>query len=262
MATAARLHAAEKGVDLRRHALLAFGGAGPVHAFRLAKLLHISRVICPLGAGVSSALGLLAAPRSFDFSHSHIDQLNSLDWGYLDATYKDMEGHAERVLASAGVAREHMSLTRFADMRYAGQGFEITVLIPEAAFRERDAEQMLSLFNETYEKLFGSHLSGVPVEALTWRLTASEALEPLQVRFKPWAAPAYRQGLKGKRPIYLQEEGRLIEVPVYDRYSLAPGTSLIGPAIVEEKETTVVVGPDARAGIDKHLNLIMEMAPR
>ena len=260
MATAARVYASEQGVDVRPYAMIAFGGAGPVHAYRVAKLLGISKVICPLGAGVFSSLGLMVAPRSFDFVHSYISRVDSLDWDYLQSMYKGMEDHAEDILTGAGVDPGDISLALSADMRYVGQGFEINVSITREDIASRDYSRLVDLFNNTYEALFRRHISHVPVEAITWRCMASEPPPKHEVRFRLPEDSVYPNGLKGKRPVYVHEEGKYVEVPVYDRYSLPPGTTFSGPAIVEERESTVVVGPEARTSIDEYQNLIMEMS--
>ena len=259
MATAARIYASEQGVDPRRYAMVAFGGAGPVHAYRVAKLLHLNKAICPLGAGVTSSLGMLVSPRSFDFVQSYIKRLDALDWDYLNSIYGAMESHAQDILSAAGVAPKDIDLVRSVDMRYVGQGFEITVPIPNGRLGSQYTESLMNTFNETYKSLFRRHLTGVPVEAITWRLTASEPAPHPEIRFRTSGAASYANGLKGKRSVYLPEEGQYIDCPVYDRYSLKVGDSFKGPAIVEERESTVVVGPDAEVTIDQHLNLIMEL---
>ena len=130
MATAARMHAAEQGVDIRGSALVAFGGAGPVHAYRVAKLLGVTRVVCPLGAGVMSSIGMLVAPRSFDSVQSYISRLDGVDWDHVSSIYEVMESSAVELLTAAGVEAGDIRMERSADMRYVGQGFEIVVPVP------------------------------------------------------------------------------------------------------------------------------------
>ena len=259
MATAARVYASEQGVDLRRFAMIAFGGAGPVHAYRVARRLGISRIICPLGAGVFSSVGLLVAPRSFDFVHSYIARLDSLDWDYLHDMYRGMESHAQEILTAAGADPATISIQHTADMRYVGQGFEVNVPLTREDLESRDHRRLEEVFNANYERLFHRRLSHVPVEAITWRFTASEPPPRPEMRFRAPETSHYSNGLKGKRPVFLHEEGDYVEVPVYDRYSLQPGTSFTGPAVVEERESTVFVGPDARTSVDGYRNLIMEL---
>ena len=259
MATAARMHAAEQGLDIRGSALVAFGGAGPIHAYRVAKLLGLNRVICPLGAGVMSSIGMLVAPKSFASVQSYISQLDNVDWNHVSGIYEGMESTAVELLAAAGVEVEDIKIERSADMRYVGQGFEIEVPVPNGQLRPDSRETLAAAFNATYESLFGRILSDVPVETITWRMSASEPPPRPNIRFRTAEASTQSRGLKGERPIFLAEEGRFVDCPVFDRYGLEPGATLDGPAIVEERESTVFVGPDARCTIDEHLNLVMSL---
>ena len=259
MATAARMHAAEQGRDVRGSALVAFGGAGPVHAYRVAKLLGIDRVVCPLGAGVMSSIGMLVAPRSFDSVQSYISRLDSVDWGHVGSIYEAMESSAVELLLAAGVEVEDITMERSADMRYVGQGFEIAVPVPGGKLGPGLRETLASTFAETYESLFGRSLTDVPVEAITWRLSASEPPPRPKIRFRIPESKTYPGGVKGKRPVFLTEEGRFVDCPVFDRYGLGTGSKVNGPAIVEERESTVFVGSNTACTIDEHLNLVMSL---
>ena len=259
MATAARMHASEQGLDIRGSALVAFGGAGPVHAYRVAKLLGINRVVCPLGAGVMSSIGMLVAPKSFDSVQSYISRLDSVDWDHVSSIYEAMESSAVELLTAAGVEAEDIRMERSADMRYVGQGFEIVVPVPGGRLGPGLHEELSATFSETYESLFGRILTDVPVETITWRLSASEPPPRPDIRFRTAASDARAGGVKGERPVFLTEEGGFVDCPVLDRYSLEPGSTVDGPAIVEERESTVFVGPDARCAIDEHLNLVMAL---
>ena len=259
MATAARMHASEQGQDVRGSALVAFGGAGPVHAYRVAKLLGIDRVVCPLGAGVMSSIGMLVAPRSFDSVQSYISRLDSVDWSHVDSIYEAMESGAVELLTAAGVDPNDIEMERRADMRYVGQGFEIAVPVPNGKLRPGLRETLAATFSETYESLFGRSLTDVPIEAITWRLSASEPPPRPNIRFRIPESETYPGGVKGERPVFLPEDGRFVDCPVFDRYGLERGATVSGPAIVEERESTVFVGPDATCTIDEHLNLVMSL---
>ena len=259
MATAARMHASEQGLDIRGSALVAFGGAGPVHAYRVAKLLGISRVVCPLGAGVMSSIGMLVAPKSFDSVQSYISRLDSVDWNHVSSIYDGMESSAAELLAAAGVEAEDIRIERSADMRYVGQGFEIVVPVPGGKLGPGLQETLAATFSETYKSLFGRILADVPVETITWHLSASEPPPRPDIRFRTAGPETHAGGLKGERPVFITEEGRFVDCPVFDRYGLEPGATVNGPAIVEERESTVFVGPDARCAIDERLNLVMSL---
>ena len=259
MATAARMHAAEQGQDVRGSALVAFGGAGPVHAYRVAKLLGIDRVVCPLGAGVMSSIGMLVAPRSFDSVQSYISRLDSVDWDHVGSIYEAMESGAAALLTAAGVGAGDIEMERSADMRYVGQGFEIAVPVPDGKLGPGLRETLAASFTESYESLFGRSLTGVPIEAITWRLSASEPPPRPDIRFRAPETEPDPGGLKGERPVFLSEHGEFVACPVFDRYGLVSGAKVDGPAIVEERESTVFVGPDASCTIDEQLNLVMTL---
>ncbi len=259
MATAARMHAAEQGLDIRGNALVAFGGAGPVHAYRVAKLLGLNRVICPLGAGVMSSIGMLVAPKSFASVQSYISQLDNVDWNHVNGIFQSMETTAIELLTAAGVEAEDIKIERSADMRYVGQGFEIAVPVPSGSLGPDSQQALAAAFSATYESLFGRTLSDLPVETITWRMSASEPPPRPNIRFDVTETKTESAALKGERPVFLTEAGRFVDCPVFDRYGLEPGATLSGPAIVEERESTVFVGPDAHCTIDEHLNLVMSL---
>ena len=257
MAAATRMYIAEKGRDPRRYTMIAFGGAGPVHAYGLAKLLKLRRIVCPLGAGVMSALGFLVAPSAIDFVRSYVARLQGVDWDHLNRLFDEMEEEGRRLLAEAGVT--DVAIRRHADMRYVGQGFEISVPIPPGRLGPESVAPILAQFLETYERLFDRQIAEVPVEALTWRLSVAGPTPDIHLHF---AGGDGQKGdaLKGTREVYFPDAG-FVRCPVYSRYALAEGTELRGPAVIEERESTAVVGPDATISIDRHLNLIIDIDP-
>ncbi|WP_426959430.1 hydantoinase/oxoprolinase family protein [Muricoccus radiodurans] len=252
MAAATRMYVAEKGRDPRRYAMLAFGGAGPVHAYGLAKLLKLSRVIVPAGAGVASALGFLVAAPGLDLVRSGVQRLAAVDWTRIAADFAAMEAEARTALEEAGAAPGDVTFRRTADMRYLGQGFEISVPLDGL-----DATSVEAAFAEAYQRLFDRRIEGVPIELLSWRLHAASSRPAV-----PSAAPARGEGsaLKGRRDVWFAATG-LAPCAVYDRYRLRPGQRIQGPAVVEERESTVVVGPDASFQLDTHGNLLIDIDP-
>ncbi|MBI3969108.1 MAG: hydantoinase/oxoprolinase family protein [Chloroflexi bacterium] len=263
MATATRLHVAERGRDLRKYALIAFGGAGPVHAYRVAELLRLKRLICPLGAGTTSALGFLVAPMTVDYVQSHVSRLDRLDWAQLTALYDEMERTARAALGELGLAPEQITISRSAEMRYSGQGYEISVVLPDGALDASRTDDFVEAFYTAYRKLFDRALAGIPVEALSWRLVASGPRPVIALRFAESELRATtehgKQPLKGRRPVYFHASGGFVDADVYDRYALLPGATVSGPAVFEERESTAIVGPGATARIDEHLNLIVDL---
>ena len=260
MAGATRIYAAEKGHDPRAYSILAFGGAGPVHAYALARLLKVKKVVCPLAAGTASALGFLVAPMSMDFVRSYVARLDSLDWQHLDGLYREMEDSGRSMLGQAGVDPGEMRFVRTAEMRYVGQGYEISVPIPNGKLDRSKLEEIKANFYAAYQKLFDRYLTDVPIEALTWRVVASGPAPQVDLRVHNGRTPEYPGGVKGRRDAYFSEARGFVPCTVYDRYSLLPGAEFAGPAIVEERESTVIVGPSARVHIDEYMNLIMEIS--
>lgn len=255
MAAATRMYIAEKGRDPRGYSLIAFGGAGPVHAYGVAKLLKVNRVICPLGAGVMSALGFLVAPFAIDYVRSYMSRLDAIDWDHLNGLFDDMTRQAERLLAEAGATE--FCVQRQADMRYVGQGFEINVPVPEGPLGPHTLEALQYSFYESYQTLFGRRVTSVPIEALSWRLTAQGTTPDVNLNFAN-RADARGPAKKGTRKAHFSDTG-FVPCDVYNRYALQPGDKIAGPAIIEERESTVVIGPDASATIDAHFNLVMEI---
>lgn len=255
MASAARVHAIERGKDPRSYALFAFGGAGPVHACHVAHILEMSHVICPMGAGVASAFGLLCAPLAFDFVRSYYATLDTLDWQQVQTLLASMAEEGQQLMRAAGVAAADVRMVRRCEMRYAGQTHEIPVPLPEGRLGPEHSTALLAAFETAYNALYTEVQEGRTVETMNWRLTVSGPLPQVQVQ-----APAAAGGVaqpKGERQVYFRDGGFRL-TPVYDRYTLPVGARLHGPAIVEERECTVVVAPGFRATVDRYANMILQ----
>ena len=257
MAAATRMYIAEKGRDPRRYALVASGGAGPVHAYGMAKLLKINRVICPLGAGVLSALGFLVAAPGTDAVRSYVSRLETLDWNRLNDLFAKMEAEALAQIHEAGADPSTVSMRRRADMRYSGQGFEIDVPVPEGKLDGSSAATIRQIFLDRYQELFGRQISDLPIEALTWRVYASGPTPNVELNFAGQQIDE-NPADKGEREVYFPETG-YAACKIYNRYALKPGASFRGPAVIEERESTAVAGPDTTVSIDKYLNLIIDI---
>jgi N-methylhydantoinase A len=252
MAGAARVHAIERGKDPRSLPLFAFGGAGPVHGFGVATILHAPKLIVPFGAGVTATVGFLTAPLAFDFVRTFYGQLDQIDWDRLNALFDDMAGQGDAILARSGVAERDRRQSRQADLRYAGQGHEIRVDLPDGRLGPEHLPEITRRFEVVYEGLFGRTGPNVPLEAVSWRLLASGPRPEVSLRA---TRVETRDARKGERPAYFPEWGEKQPTPVYDRYALQPGAELHGPAIVEERESTTIVGPGAHIVVDEFRNL-------
>ena len=255
MASAMRIHIAERGRDPRDYTIVATGGAGPLHAYRIAEKLHIGRVLCPLAAGVASTIGLLVAPPKVDLVHSRVWRLSELEWPALNQLYAELQAQAEAVLRPMGATSEHMSLQRLADMRYVGQGHQIVVPLPDGELGAQHQATIEANFERVYQQLYGRSLPGVAVEGVTWRLTAVGAAIPVDYRATHQLSGETEAKHRGQRAIYLPERGDFVEAPVYNRYALPPESRFEGPAVIEERESTVVIGQRGHGVVDAYGNL-------
>ncbi len=247
MAGAARVAIAERGRVPQDYALLATGGAAPVHAWHVARKLGVRRVVCPPGAGVGSTIGMLMAPARVDRVASFNVALAAVEWDAAGRILAALETDAVGVVQATGAELDRRSTRRLADMRYVGQGSEITVALPEAL----SGPAVLAAFEAAYRTLFGQTPPGAAAQFVALRLALSAPMPGVGgvLRLETGAAGAV--ALKGRRPVHFPDAhfpdaAGDIETPVYDRYALPPGTRLEGPAVFEENESTFVVGPGAR----------------
>jgi N-methylhydantoinase A len=245
MAAATRAHATDRGVDHRGLALLAFGGAGPVHACAVGELLASSAVIFPPQASVLSAVGTLVTPVRLDLVRSALARLDSLDWDAVAALLDDMEREGFAALAEAGCERASVRISHGADLRYHGQQNEVGVTFDHDPRARRDPEAIRQTFEAAYRTLYGVTPSHVPVEVVSWRMT----VQGPEAAFAPTAAGAKTPGApKTERPVGLWPG--VTSAKVYDRAALAVGQQVAGPAIIEERETTLVIPPGWTGAVD------------
>ncbi|PZW51153.1 N-methylhydantoinase A [Humitalea rosea] len=262
MAAATRMHLAEKGRDPRRYTLIAFGGAGPVHAYDLARLLKMKRMLVPLGAGVASALGFLVAPPATDLVRSHVARLERVDWDHVNGLLAQMVEEGRALLLEAGAAPDDIIAHAAADMRHVGQGFEIPVPLPSMSLSSANLPAIREAFFATYRERFGRVMEELPIEALSWRVACVAPGRDIQMAtVAATATESFTdacRAARGKRDVLFEGFGWR-DCIVYDRYALAPGASFTGPALVEERESTCVIGPDAAVSVDRFRNLVIEL---
>jgi N-methylhydantoinase A len=258
MANAARAHLGERGKDPRRMPMYAFGGAGPVHGFRVAEILRLPALISPFGAGVGSTFGLLAAPLAFDFVRSAYSRMDSLDWRLANSLLDEMAEEGRKILQSSGLVGKNISYQRTADMRFVGQGHEVSLTLPAGVLSAQDLPRIELEFERTYEALYGRKGPDVPLEVINWRVIASGPRPDMNFKLPRQKTPS-EDARKGSRSAYFPERNGFIETVVYDRYALQPGVEFSGPAIVEERESTLIVGARGRALVDERLNVIVEL---
>lgn len=247
MAAAVRIHAAEKGKDLRRYALLAFGGAGPLHAREVARRVGCAEIRVPADAGVFSAVGLLAAPLKIDAVRTRYARLRETDLEAIEALYADMAERLCAELAACGATKSAIVLRRSADMRYVGQGFEVITPLSDE-LRAGGTALLEASFHEAYERQYGQRLADQPIEALNWRLEATASVTEGAVRAR--SAPAALAEAR-TRVAYFDEAGGFVPTAVIPEHELADGAWRGGPALIEQAGSTVVIGPGERYRMDE-----------
>ena len=238
--------------------MVAFGGSGPLHALAVARKLKIPRVVFPVAAGVMSALGLLVAPLAFEVARSrrvHIEDIDAQDFA---ATFSALDDQATQILADAGVANSDMRVIRRLDMRYQGQGHEIEVGLPNATDPAAAFAELEELFGQAYQSNYGLRLDQ-PVEIINWKVEATAPASEFGDAYHLANSSASGSAQKGTRRAYDPDQDDMIDWPVYDRYALKPGMTVDGPALIEERESTCIVGTGDRVTVDARFNLIADL---
>jgi N-methylhydantoinase A len=250
MAAAAKTHIAERGGNPQLLTVVAFGGAGPVHAWGLARKLGAARLVVPPNAGVGSALGFFTAPRAFDLVRSHKTPFATADFAALEALFRELETEGERTLRKAG-AEGPIGFARSVEARFIGQGSETSLPVPERDFARLDAGTLRRRFDETYARLYGRTYPEAPVEFVNFCVRASL---PVKLLALPRLAHQGRaaDAVKGERKAYCGSAREFLPHAVYDRYRLAPDNEIAGPAIFEERESTIIIGAGAHARVDEY----------
>jgi N-methylhydantoinase A len=258
MARTARVQAVEKGLDITDYTMVAFGGAGPVHAYGVAKTLGLRQFIVPACAGVASAVGFLVSPLSFDFIRTYMMHLDKIDWKALNEIYEEMEAEGREYLHRAGVKDEEITVARSAEMRYVLQGREIDVPIPAGKLSEEQLSVIEGAFNDEHAQKYGWMYPDLDVMGLNWKIVVSGPDPKFQLSEVQAEGRALGKAKKGQRKVYFPETG-FVDCDVYDRYLLPPNIQMEGPLVVEETESTTVVGPGGQCETDAYLNLIVSI---
>jgi N-methylhydantoinase A len=256
MAQAAIIHALEKGRKVENFSIVPIGGAGPVHACSLATKMGIARLICPPSAGVASAIGMLASPTSFEFVQADMQKLDELDFSAARATLDSLGDRGRQLLETCGLGEHEITFEYSALMRYVGQGYEVEVPLLIKTIEAEDADDITLRFEVVYRKLFG-RTEAMPLEIISWRVVVSGPVPQFSLKAantKPVAGHAQ----KGQRSVYFGEATGFTQTPVFDRAKLEAGFNVIGPAIVEERESTLVVPPDFVISLHSSGNMILD----
>lgn len=206
-----------------------------------------------------SAVGFLTAPLAFDFVRSWPGSIDQLDWPAVNALLGEMEAEGQALLEQSGVPPQHIRHRRVADIRYVGQGHEIQVQLPSGQLSSDSTATIFNSFEEVYRRLYERLSRSVPVEIINWRITSSGPAPQVRLQTGRDERAIVPTARKGSRRAYFPELGGYHETAVYDRYSLLQGSSFRGPAIIEERESTAIIGPDVHFRIDEQRNLIVEL---
>ncbi|MFB6299731.1 MAG: hydantoinase/oxoprolinase family protein [Halobacteriales archaeon] len=258
MERAIRVVSVERGYDPREFGLVAFGGAGPLHASSIARELDIPRVVVPRTAGVLSALGLLISDILYDYSTSRVRRWEAVDGSDLTAAFEEFEETGRERLAAEGLAPGEMAFDRVLDMRYVGQSFELAIPAPEGTIDGTAKETIAERFHEAHERRYGHASSSEPVELVTIRLRARGTV-PMPDLKRADGGETIEAAIKEERSVVY--DGTAHDTRIYDRPTLPGDASFEGPAVIEGPESTIVVHPDQRVRVDEYGNVIVEVTP-
>jgi N-methylhydantoinase A len=260
IARAFRIHAAERGFDYRSATMVAFGGSGPLHAMGVAEKLKIPRVVFPIGAGVYSALGLLASPLSFELSRSRRVIIDDIDAKTFSDCFVPLVQETTKSLKEAGVCDNEVRISMQIEARYFGQTHEIEVQLPDQKPFDEIFSTFRKLFEERYAEVYSFAVIDAPIEIINWKVIASGPEPEFKMGYKITSEKIEKieTALKGTREVYF-EQGGFQETPIYNRYLLAEGMEISGPALIEERESTCLITAGSQAFIDPFLNIIAEL---
>lgn len=259
MINALRLVSVQRGYDPRDFVLVAFGGAGPVHANRLAAETEIPTTLIPMSPGIASAMGLLVTDLKHDYSATLIRRVDQLDSRAVEETFRSLESEGRAVLLREGIADIDMAFIRQIEMRYVGQSYELTLPVNNSELTAAEIAQLLEQFHREHERAYGHSAPGEPTEIVNLRLTALSHIKKPELReiAKQKNPNETQQAIKSRRQVFFAESGGYVDCPIYDRYRLGAGAIVPGPAIVEEFDSTTVIHPGFQANVDKFGNLLL-----
>ncbi len=257
MANAARVHAIERGRDIAQCTMIAFGGGAPLHACSLAEKIGVTSIIVPVGAGVGSAIGFLRAPVAYEITRSAVISLESFNSARVNKLLEQMTSDTRAVVEPA-LGGAKATLQVIADCRYVGQGHEIRVAVPVRTLTGKDGAKLKAEFERIYEQVYGLRIPNQEAEAITWSVTVSS--KPVKAKRAAKASSKAAPPARGRRAIYDPALGKQVTAPVYWRFDMKPGSSIKGPAIIAEDETSTIVGAKFKASINSLGYIVMERA--
>ena len=257
MARAIRVISVQRGHDPRDYTLMAFGGAGPLHAARLARELEIGRVLVPRNPGILCAMGLLLTDLRADFATTRLTTLAPAALDPMRTAFEGLLRQAEGWFAREAIAPDNRRVTRTVDMRYAGQNYELPIALPEGPITAATLDALAQGFAAAHQRAYGFTAEGDPIQLVTFRLEATGVVPKARLATSPEAGPDASGAVIGERAVWLPEAGGFVTCPVHDRDRLQAGNRIAGPAIIEQMDATTVVLPDMEAYVEPGLNLIL-----
>ncbi len=258
MAKAIRVISVQRGHDPRDYTLVAFGGAGPVHAMRLAKELDISRILVPRNPGILCAMGLLLTDLRADFAATRLTTLDGSAIPVMAEAFKGLQAQADHWFAEEDIAAAARKVARTVDMRYAGQNYELPVALPDGPITEASLAALAEGFAAAHRRMYGFVAEEEPVQLVTFRVEAAGVVDKAEFKPRADAGPDASAARIGARDVWLPEAGGFVSCPIYDRDKLDAGNRIEGPAIVEQMDATTVILPGMTATVEPYLNLIVE----
>jgi len=258
MARAIRVISVQRGHDPRDYTLVAFGGAGPLHAARLAKELEIGRILVPRNPGILCAMGLLLTDLRADFATTLLHTLSTAALADIADAFRVLIGRADAWFAEEGIEPAARRITRTVDMRYAGQNYELAIALPDGPIGPASLEALADGFAAAHQRMYGFVAEDDPVQVVTFRVEAAGVVPKASFMAQPDAGPNASGSIVARREVWLPEAGGFVACPVYDREHLRAGNRIAGPAIVEQMDATTVVLPGMIARVEPYLNLVLE----
>ena len=262
MVNALRLVSVQRGLDPRDFVLVAFGGAGPLHANRLAEEIEAPVTVIPISPGATSAIGLLVTDLTHDYATSFIQRTDQADLDAIENAFRPLEEQGKNALEREGVDPQQMSLRRQLEMRYVGQSFELVIPLAESGQRMFEVDEVVKRFHENHQATYGTSTTDAPVEIVNLRVTAIGRIDKPKLREISPTGGAVSLAQKATRPVFFPEETGMIECPIYDRYALGAEMTVEGPAVVEEVDSTIVIHPGYEASVDRFGNLLLRKSTR
>jgi N-methylhydantoinase A len=260
MAKAIRVISVQRGHDPRDYTLMAFGGAGPLHAARLAKELDIKRILVPRNPGILCAMGLLLTDLRADFATTRLLPLEAGVLGEIETAFATLNKQAHAWFAHEEIAADARRLLRTVDMRYAGQNYELAIPLPDGPVTKKTLDLLAQGFADAHQRMYGFLADNEPVQLVTFRLEATGLVSKATLKAHPPEGPDASHAIRESRDVWLAESRDFVNCPVYARDALKAGNRFAGPAIVEQMDATTVVLPGMTARVDAYLNLILEAA--